>query len=299
MNRKFRNPVDRLEWLIAVSLTPGITSAAKAVAAALLKCLNTGSGLCNPGMAFLRDKTGLHIASIKRALALLEKYGLLVVIERGGGIDPDSRKTNKYGLRTPMTGSTGATGSTDDTGSTDAYGPVAAVHTTGSRDAPQNSVNNSVNRTQRETRTRATPPPPEDDPTPRQDGQAQLTDTAKAVVALLNRLAGTQYRYSEKTLKPLLARLREGFTETELRQVTAFKVDRWKDDPKMFRYLRPETLYGSKFESYLNEMLMNAQRDDAPEKPKPRTGSFTEARDDEPNMVMGIAFPGPARRLER
>ncbi|MBN8202446.1 conserved phage C-terminal domain-containing protein [Bacillus sp. NTK034] len=27
----------------------------------------------------------------------------------------------------------------------------------------------------------------------------------------------------------------------------------WKIDPQYFRYLRPETLFGSKFEAYLNQ----------------------------------------------
>ena len=33
----------------------------------------------------------------------------------------------------------------------------------------------------------------------------------------------------------------------------AYKVSKWKDDPRMQGYLRPETLFGSKFEGYLQE----------------------------------------------
>ena len=34
----------------------------------------------------------------------------------------------------------------------------------------------------------------------------------------------------------------------------------WGDDPKMSAYLRPETLFGPKFESYLNRPKLRKER---------------------------------------
>ena len=48
------------------------------------------------------------------------------------------------------------------------------------------------------------------------------------------------------------ARLNEGYTINDFKAVIDKKAEEWKDDPKMAQYLRPETLFGTKFESYLN-----------------------------------------------
>ena len=37
------------------------------------------------------------------------------------------------------------------------------------------------------------------------------------------------------------------------KQVIDVKTEEWKDNPEFFKYLRPETLFGSKFDSYLNQ----------------------------------------------
>ena len=49
------------------------------------------------------------------------------------------------------------------------------------------------------------------------------------------------------------ARLKEGFNYDDFKKVINNKTCEWKDNAKMSRYLRPETLFGTKFESYLNE----------------------------------------------
>ena len=45
----------------------------------------------------------------------------------------------------------------------------------------------------------------------------------------------------------------EGFTVEDFKTVIHKKAKQWMDDPKMIKFLRPETLFGSKFEGYLNE----------------------------------------------
>lgn len=76
-------------------------------------------------------------------------------------------------------------------------------------------------------------------------------------VKYLNLRNGTKYRSSsKKTQACVRARVREGFTVADFKAVIDFKVDQWGADEKMSEYLRPETLFGPKFEGY----LQNAQK---------------------------------------
>lgn len=78
------------------------------------------------------------------------------------------------------------------------------------------------------------------------------------VVQSLNEETGSHYRPTSKaTMRHVLARLREGFTVEDCKEVIRKKSDEW-GGTDMAKYLRPETLFGPKFEGYLN----------APEDPK-------------------------------
>lgn len=75
----------------------------------------------------------------------------------------------------------------------------------------------------------------------------------KEIIEYLNRKSGKNYRYSSKaTQKHIKARIKEGFTLEDFKRVIDWKVSRWIGTD-MEQYLRPETLFGTKFESYLNE----------------------------------------------
>lgn len=99
------------------------------------------------------------------------------------------------------------------------------------------------------TKQTTAPTPPLDPPKPDEN-----SDTVAAIVAYLNAKAGTNYRTNgaRKTKSLIGARLAEGFTEDDFRTVIDHKCGEWLGDPKMRGFLRPETLFGSKFESYLN-----------------------------------------------
>ncbi|SOC06352.1 uncharacterized phage protein (TIGR02220 family) [Ureibacillus xyleni] len=78
----------------------------------------------------------------------------------------------------------------------------------------------------------------------------------KSIVDYLNEKAGTSYRYTSKKTRQLIrARFQEGFTEDDFQTVIIKKVCSWLHDEKMNKFLRPETLFGTKFESYLNEKV--------------------------------------------
>jgi uncharacterized phage protein (TIGR02220 family) len=47
--------------------------------------------------------------------------------------------------------------------------------------------------------------------------------------------------------------MNEGFTLADFKTVIDHKTSEWLDDPHWSKYLRPDTLFGTKFESYLNQ----------------------------------------------
>ena len=75
-----------------------------------------------------------------------------------------------------------------------------------------------------------------------------------SVISYLNEKAGTKFKpTTAKTKRTIHARLAEGFTIEDFKTVIDKKCADWISDAKMSKYLRPETLFGTKFESYLNE----------------------------------------------
>ena len=73
------------------------------------------------------------------------------------------------------------------------------------------------------------------------------------IVDYLNEKAGTHFKPNTAKTKSLInARLKEGFTVEDFKTVIDKKVEEWKNDVQMSKYIRPETLFGTKFEGYLN-----------------------------------------------
>lgn len=76
-----------------------------------------------------------------------------------------------------------------------------------------------------------------------------LTDK---IIDYLNQKAGTSYKSKTKsTISKINARLNEGYVLSEFEAVIDHKCSEWKYDDRFFKFLRPETLFGNKFESYL------------------------------------------------
>lgn len=77
----------------------------------------------------------------------------------------------------------------------------------------------------------------------------------RKVVDHLNTRTGSAYKAtSEKTKTLVRARRREGFTLDDFFSVIDKKAQEWAGTD-MQAYLRPETLFGTKFESYLNQKV--------------------------------------------
>ena len=80
------------------------------------------------------------------------------------------------------------------------------------------------------------------------------SDEIKRIIDYLNKKANKNFKPgSRNTKRYITARLKEGYTFDDFKRVIDTKCSQWIGDPKMERYLRPETLFGNKFEGYLNE----------------------------------------------
>ena len=87
------------------------------------------------------------------------------------------------------------------------------------------------------------------------DKNENKNNNINIIVDYLNQKVGTSYRPNSKnTVKHINARLTDGFTVDDFKTVIDKKCEEWKGTD-MEQYLRPETLFGTKFESYLNAKI--------------------------------------------
>lgn len=88
------------------------------------------------------------------------------------------------------------------------------------------------------------------DNSPKEDNNSLIISE---VITYLNSKCSTGYKSSsEKTKKYINARLNEGYTVDDFKKVIDTKAAEWLNTD-MSQYLRPETLFGPKFEGYLNQ----------------------------------------------
>ena len=86
---------------------------------------------------------------------------------------------------------------------------------------------------------------PKEEPEPEEIPYEEIIDH-------LNDKAGTHYRHGIAKTKALIrARWIEGFRLPDFQKVIDSKVGEWRTDSKYRKYIRPETLFGTKFEGYL------------------------------------------------
>ncbi len=80
----------------------------------------------------------------------------------------------------------------------------------------------------------------------------------KEIIDYLNEKTGSQFRNTTKKTQTLIkARFAEGFNLDDFKKVIDTKAAEWLNDSKMSKFLRPETIFGTKFESYLNQKAIN------------------------------------------
>lgn len=95
-------------------------------------------------------------------------------------------------------------------------------------------------------------------PIKEEKGPSSVTMETEGIINMiilhLNLKAGKNFsKKTKKTRDSVRARINEGFTFDDFTVVINKKCAEWLEDPRMNTYIRPETLFGSKFESYLNQ----------------------------------------------
>ena len=88
---------------------------------------------------------------------------------------------------------------------------------------------------------------------PKPESPSKYIHAVKPIIFFLNSVAGSDYKpNTAATIKHVTARINEGFSVDDFKTVITDRVRLWRVDDKMKQFIRPETLFGNKFESYLN-----------------------------------------------
>ena len=80
-------------------------------------------------------------------------------------------------------------------------------------------------------------------------------DVSLSLLSYLNQKTGSSYPASKGTMQLIKEKLSEGYTVDQIKSVVDKKFAEWSCDGKMRSYLRPSTLFGDRFEEYLNAPL--------------------------------------------
>lgn len=106
------------------------------------------------------------------------------------------------------------------------------------------------------TSTTTTTPPQDSPETPSESGR-DLATSARALLDFLNEKSGKAFQPTSVNLDFIAARLREGYSAKQCRQVIVRKCRDWLADEKMREYLRPATLFNrEKFNQYAGELVL-------------------------------------------
>lgn len=84
------------------------------------------------------------------------------------------------------------------------------------------------------------------------NGNESVPDNPLSLLSFFNSKTGSSYKDTDQFEDLINQRLSEGYTFEDLRSVIEKKAAEWSCDGKMRTYLRPSTLFGEKFEEYLN-----------------------------------------------
>jgi len=90
---------------------------------------------------------------------------------------------------------------------------------------------------------------------PKKEPKVQI-EVYDEIVNYLNQSTGSSYKSNSKITRTYIdARLNEGYTVEDFVKVISIKSTKWLNT-KFAEFLRPQTLFSNKFESYLNEIVI-------------------------------------------
>lgn len=181
--------------------------------------------------------TGHQVGTVKQALTVFKDLGLIEVLDNGaiymldiqnfignGSSDGDSKRANRRG--------------------------IADKCPTNVRQMSTIVRDRDIDRVRERDR----------DKDRNKDRDKERDRDTENIISFLNSTTGSKYKAStDKTRRLIAARLAEGFTIDDFKAVITKKAKEWQNTD-MAQYLRPETLFGTKFEGYLNQPERNNRR---------------------------------------
>ena len=170
--------------------------------------------------------TGHQVGTVKQALTVFKDLGLIEVLDNGaiymldiqnfignGSSDGDSKRANRRG--------------------------IADKCPTNVRQMSTRDIDRVRERDRDKDRNK--------------DRDKDRDRDTENIISFLNSTTGSKYKAStDKTRRLIAARLAEGFMVDDFKKVITKKAKEWTGTD-MAQYLRPETLFGTKFEGYLNQ----------------------------------------------
>ena len=83
----------------------------------------------------------------------------------------------------------------------------------------------------------------------------------KEIILYLNTKTGKDFKLTTpKTADLIKARFNNGFTVDDFKKVIDTKSAEWNNSKDNNKFLRPETLFGTKFEGYLNQQINTSNK---------------------------------------
>ncbi|MGC8267626.1 conserved phage C-terminal domain-containing protein [Escherichia coli] len=218
---------------------------------ARLADFSSDEGVSWPSIATIARQIGAGESTVRTAISQLEKDGWLTRQQRRKG---NRNASNVYQLNVAKLQAAAfshlsdSDASKSDASKTDASKSEASKNDEKGGFHPSESGGDpSVN-----TTTDPSVKKPSCPVAPQPDPEVMITDNAILVLNHLNLVSGSRYQKSKTSLENIRARLREGYTVSDLTLVIDLKHEHWNGNDAQYQYMRPETLFGpKKFEGYL------------------------------------------------
>ena len=218
---------------------------------ARLADFSSDEGVCWPSIATIARQIGAGESTVRTAIAKLEKEGWLTRKQRRQG---NRNASNVYQLNVVKLQAAALSHlSESDTSNSDASDSDPSKF-----EASKSGKNNGFDPSESggDPSVKSTTDPSDKKPScpvaPQPDPEVVITDNAILVLTHLNQVSGSRYQKSKTSLENIRARLREGYTVSDLKLVIDLKHEHWNGNDEQYQYMRPETLFGpKKFEGYL------------------------------------------------
>lgn len=219
---------------------------------ARLADFSSDEGVCWPSIETIARQIGAGASTVRTAIAKLETDGWLSRTARRKG---NRNASNVYRLNVAkLQAAAFAHLSESDTSKSDGSKSDASKFDpskptdNGGFHPPESGGDPSVNSTTDPSSKSKPLCPVASQPDP----EILITDNAIVVLTHLNQVSGSRYQKSRTSLENIRARLREGYSVSDLRLVIDLKHEHWNGNDEQYQYMRPETLFGpKKFEGYL------------------------------------------------